>query len=143
VSFDYKIRVRTGIYLLMALALLTNVRLLLNWIDFDLSFLGNDNVSKFERKFEGVKSKLPPNGTIGFRSTAPDDLALYYMTQYTLAPVVVSQLPAQTYVISIDRDALNWSEDKPYLNYTVSTSGADFKIFDFHNGITIIKSDAP
>ncbi|HVG22071.1 MAG TPA: hypothetical protein VNI02_23755 [Blastocatellia bacterium] len=89
-----------------------------------------------------MKSKLPPNGTIGFRTTAPDDLALYYLTQYTLAPVVVSQLPAQTYVISIDRDALNWSEDKPYLDFVVSTSGSDFKTFDFHNGIKVIKGDA-
>jgi hypothetical protein len=142
VRFDYKTRVRVGVVLLMSLALLSNVRLLLDWLQFDFSFVGNDDISKFERKFEGAKSKLPPNGVISFRTTAPDDLALYYLTQYTLAPLVVSQLPAQTYVISIDRDALNWSEDKPYLDFVVSTSGPDFKVFDFQNGIKIIKSDA-
>jgi hypothetical protein len=140
VSFDYNTRVRTGIILLMALALLSNVRLLLEWIDFDLSFIGQDNVSKFERKFEGARTKLPSNGIIGYRTDTPDDLALYYLTQYTLAPVVVARIPAQQYVINVSRD-VNSSEDKPYLDFIMSSPGADFKMFDFQNGIKIIKSE--
>jgi hypothetical protein len=139
VGFDYNTRVRAGIILLMALALLSNVRLLLDWIEFDLSFVGHDDISKFETKFEGAKSKLPPNGTVGFRTDHPDDLAQFYLTQYTLAPVVVSKLPAQKWVVSLKRDDLNWSDEYSGRDFTVSSPGKDFKMFDYHNGIRLIR----
>src|SRR5215216_3601036 len=75
VSFDYNERVRTGVILVMALALLSNVRLLLDWIEFDFGFVGQDGVSNLEKRFEPVKEKLPPVRVVGFRSDNPDDLA--------------------------------------------------------------------
>jgi hypothetical protein len=140
VSFDYDVRVRTGVILVMALALLSNVRLLLDWIEFDFGFVGQDGVSNLEKRFEPVKSKLPPSGTVGFRSDTPDDLAQYYQTQYTLAPRVVARVPGQEYVISVS-GGLGSPVDQTPKPVTLSTSGQDFKMFDFHNGVKIIKSD--
>jgi hypothetical protein len=140
-SFDYNTRVRSGIILIMALALLSNVRALLDWIEFDLSFVGHDDISKFESKFAGAKSKLPQNGIIGFRSDHPDDLAQYYQTQYTLAPIVVARIPAQKWVISLKRDDLNWSDENSGQDFTVTTQGKDFKMFDYHNGIRLFRND--
>jgi hypothetical protein len=140
-SFDYDTRVKTGIILIIALALLSNVRALLDWIDFDFSFIGHDDISKFETKFEGVKSKLPANGIVGFRSDHPEDLAQYYLTQYTLAPVVVARIPGQKYVLSLKRDDLNVSEEYSGQSFSVSTPGKDFKMFDYHNGIRLIRNE--
>jgi hypothetical protein len=140
VSFDYNERIRTGVILVMALALLSNVRLLLDWIEFDFGFVGQDSVSNLEKRFEPVKERLPPSGIVGFRSDNPDDLAQYYQTQYTLAPVVVARMPGQEQVISVT-GGLGSPVDPTVQPVTVSTSGRDFKMFDFHNGIKIIKSD--
>jgi hypothetical protein len=142
-SFDYNTRVRTGIILIMALALLSNVRLLLDWIEFDFSFVGHDDISRFDTKFEGVKAKLPPNGIIGFRSDSPDDIGLYYRTQYTLAPLVVSKLPAQRWVISLRSGDLNASSEYSGQDFTVTNPGKDFRMFDYHNGVRLIRSDDP
>lgn len=142
-SFDYNTRVRAGVVLIMALALLSSVRLLLDWVQFDFSFVGHDDVSRFESKFEKVKDKLPPNGIIGFRSDNPDNIAQYYQTQYTLAPVVVSKLPAQRWVISLKSNDLYWSDADSGRSFTVSSPGEDFKMFDYHNGIRLIRLDDP
>jgi hypothetical protein len=142
-TFDYNTRVRTGIILIMALALLSNVRSLLDWIEFDFSFVGHDDISRFETKFEGVKDKLPPNGIIGYRSDSPDDIGLYYRTQYTLAPVIVSKLPAQKLVISLRSGDLNASGEYSGQDFTVTSLGKDFKMFDYHNGVRLVRSEDP
>ena len=137
-SFDYNARVKTGIILIVGLALFSNFRSLWEWIQFDLSFMGQDDVTKFEQKFEVVKSRLPQNGIIGFRTDNPSDLAQYYKTQYALAPRVIARLPGQKLVISMNSNELLGSGGG---EMTVSSSGEDFKMFDFHNGVRIILSD--
>ena len=137
-SFDYNARVKIGIILIMALALFSNLRSLWEWIQFDLSFMGQDDVTKFEEKFEIVKSRLPENGIIGFRTDNPNDLAQYYKTQYTLTPRVVARIPGQKLVISLNSNELLGPGDG---EMSISTSSEDFKMYDFHNGVRIILSD--
>jgi len=138
VSFDYNARVKTGVILIVGLALFSNFRSLWEWIQFDLSFMGQDDVTKFEQKFEVVKSRLPQNGVIGFRTDNPSDLAQYYKTQYALAPRVIARLPGQKLVISMNSNELLGGGGG---EMTVSSTGGDFKMFDFHNGVRIILSD--
>jgi hypothetical protein len=138
VSFDYNARVKTGIILMIALALFSNFRSLWEWIQFDLSFMGQDDITKFEEKFEVVKSRLPKNGIIGFRTDNPNDLAQYYKTQYALTPRVIARIPGQKLVISLNSNELFGPGGE---EMTVSSSGEDFKMYDFHNGVRIILSD--
>jgi hypothetical protein len=138
VSFDYNARVKTGIILMIALALFSNFRSLWEWIQFDLSFMGQDDITKFEEKFEVVKSRLPQNGIIGFRTDNPNDLAQYYKTQYALTPRVIARIPGQKLVISLNSNELLGPGGG---EMSVSSSGEDFKMYDFHNGVRIILSD--
>ena len=56
-----------------------------------------DRVTAYERKLEGLRESLPPNGLVGYRIIRPPargDWARYgrMFTQYALAPVLVDQL---------------------------------------------------
>src|SRR5215510_14159519 len=52
-----------------------------------------------EARFQELRTALPGRGTVGYLSdfvgTTPYDLAQYYLTQYSLAPVVVTPRPDQ------------------------------------------------
>lgn len=66
---------------------------------------GPDGISTFEMRLDGLRRVMPPRGVIGYLSDpkAPrDDLAVaaeYYLTQYSLAPVIVVRGADQRFVI--------------------------------------------
>lgn len=58
---------------------------------------GQDSVSRFERRFDAIRSSLPSSGRVGYVSDVPGDRLLsdfngsmrFYLTQYTLTPLQV------------------------------------------------------
>jgi len=66
-----------------------------------------DAVSVFEHRFDSVRARLSDSTTVGYITDAPIDgdwLIDYYLTQYTLSPVVVSDSLAARFVIANLRD---------------------------------------
>jgi hypothetical protein len=65
-SFAYSVRVRLGILLIVVLSLLSSYQLAVQWVKFDLSFVGKDEVTLNEKRFDKVKENLPSHGVVGY-----------------------------------------------------------------------------
>ncbi len=148
VGFNYVSRVKIGIILLVLFALFSNLRLLTDWIQFDLSFVGQDEVTLYQKRFDEVKKVLPSTGVIGFvtsnrnmalTETSTDGGALreWYMTQYVLAPVIVSPTPGHDLILINDKPNSDGSD--PDLVTTQITPGGPV-VKDFGNGVKLVRS---
>lgn len=149
-KFAYPILVRVAIALLVLIALYSNIKLLYERVQPDLSFVGNDPISLYEKRFEKVKTRLPSNGVIGYLGegqqgslddTRSDGASLYnwYLTQYTLAPLVISPRPGHNLFIINGRPNVPELE-MPERGYTLMDIGNGEKIMDFGNGIKVVRT---
>lgn len=147
-KFDYANRVKAGIILIALFALLSNLRLLTETAQFDLSFVGQDEVSLYQKRFDDVKKMLPQNGVIGFvssnrnpsldfQSTDSEGLREWYLAQYALAPVILSPTPGHKITLINDKpgDRDPESEDERGQK-TRNWGGA--KVVDFGNGVKLL-----
>jgi hypothetical protein len=50
-------------------------------------------VGQYERRYDEMRPLLPRRGVVGYLSDRMDAVAEYYLTQYTLAPLVVARSP--------------------------------------------------
>jgi hypothetical protein len=48
-----------------------------------------DDVTRYERRFDDIRDHLPARGTVGYHADN-NASAEYYLTQYTLAPIIVA-----------------------------------------------------
>lgn len=81
---------------LIFFALLSNLQLFRQARDLDPKPLGRDEITLYEKRFEGLKNILLPHSVVGYISSKRvEDIrfdvtaAEYYLTQYALAPVMV------------------------------------------------------
>lgn len=59
-----------------------------------------DDVTRWENRLAGLKSRIPPNaGTVGYLSADPQ-LIEFYLTQYTLIPLVLQRGAAYDWIIA-------------------------------------------
>lgn len=112
-TFFNHYRIRTGLILLVAVTLYANLNLLLTRVQLYRELPGTDPISFHEGRIEPLRKALPPLAAVGYVTTVENDLlflnersfrdveflAQYYLTQYTLAPVLVYNSPDQAWVV--------------------------------------------
>jgi hypothetical protein len=145
-NFGYSVRVRLGILLIVALSLHSSYRLAVQWVKSDLSFVGNDDVSLNEKRFDKIKENLPSHGVVGYWPNGSPatleqlmfgnagDLQHWFLTQYALAPVIVSPTLGQSVIVCNYRPM-------PGIYYPGPPGikeSADRKIIDFGNGVQLL-----
>ncbi len=57
-----------------------------------------DDVTRYERRFDDIRDHLPARGTVGYHADN-NASAEYYLTQYTLAPIIVAHTPDHPLVV--------------------------------------------
>jgi hypothetical protein len=57
------------------------------------------HVAANERRFDAIRRLLPQRGIVGYLSDRMDAAEQYFLTQYALAPLVVSRSPEHTVVV--------------------------------------------
>jgi hypothetical protein len=57
------------------------------------------HVAAYERRFDAIRSLLPQRGMVGYLSDRMDAGEQYSLTQYALAPLVISRSPGHTVVV--------------------------------------------
>jgi len=150
-SFDYYARIKVAIGLLLFFPLLSNCRLFINSLKFDLSQVGSDEVTLYQKRFDGIRNLLPVRGTVGYSGDGinqaeywkSDASALrnWFLAQYTLAPVVVS-ITSNHKVSIINGSAGGGDLDSSEkVGSTFRDLGNGMKLFDFGNGLKVVVSE--
>lgn len=150
VSFDYYARIRIGIGLLIFFALLSNFRLFIKSPKFDLSQVGLDDITLYQKRFDGIRGLLPARGTVGYAGDRlnhaeyweSDATALrnWFLTQYTLAPVVVSITPNHKINILNGSGGGTDPDSSEKAGFTARDLGNGTTLFDFENGLRVVIS---
>lgn len=93
----YKIRIISGISLLILFALASNIGLYKSLYVYRRPPIGGDFITQYEKRFEELKKDLLPKSTVGYITDIPIDQVLslthpeameaFYLAQYSLAPV--------------------------------------------------------
>src|SRR4030095_5009644 len=150
-KFDYTARVRAGIVLIVLLGLHSNWRLLRDSTRFNLSSVGNDDITLYLKRFDEVRKYLPPNGTVGYLGDpinnvdgTPNGAALrnWYLAQYTLAPVVLSTLPGERLFLMNNSPQATESDGPKEGSYTIQELGSGHKVLNFGDGIRLLTSES-
>jgi hypothetical protein len=137
VNFSYSARAIIGIAILLICALISNLRLLRDNAEKDFKFIGNDYITVFQKQFDAAKSELPDSGIIRFISSEGDiGVRNFYVTQYILAPVILTRTPGPETVVYVFPTGVDTSGGA---DATVYKAEDGTKIFDFHNGIRVAK----
>src|SRR6266446_2947302 len=89
INFNYPTRAKLALFLLVSSFLLSSLHLLMRTITFDLSFVGNDEITLYEKRFENLRKMLPSQGVVTYLDDNKN-FKEYYLTQYTLAPLILS-----------------------------------------------------
>ena len=145
-NFAYSARVRLGILLIVFFSLLSSYQLLVKWVQFDPRFIGSDEVTLNEKRFDKVKESLPSHGVVGYWPNGgpatveqlmfgnPGDLQQWFLTQYALAPIIVSPTLGQNLIISNYRPAPGYFPG----GLPTTKESAGRKVIDFGNGVQLI-----
>ena len=90
-------------------------------------------VAQFENRFAELKKAIPPGTVLGYTSdNAPDDVndqAEFYLTQYTLAPTIVTSSTLQRLVVA------NFHNPRP--DPSVFQAKSLVPLRDFGNGVIL------
>ncbi|MBI2687540.1 MAG: hypothetical protein HYX27_14600 [Acidobacteria bacterium] len=131
-------RLLGAVLFVSAVSLLSVGRFFFQIADFYPKAPSPDGVTDFDRRFQALRSMLPPKGIIGYM-TDPDTpandtnaQAEYYLTQYALAPIVVVNSPDQRFVVGNFHNAVT----------TGSLRDRGFKLVrEFGNGIALLENE--
>jgi len=143
-NFKASQRLNLGVILVVLFSLTSQVRLVGENFVFSKP-IGRDNISSYEKRFLELKKLLPSYGLIGYITepkvvNAQDlklaqtvDAAEFYLTQYTLSPVILSNSLKQGLVVGNFHSGI---KDNSFLK--------DKKLIliqDFGNGVMLFKRD--
>ncbi|HEY6329536.1 MAG TPA: hypothetical protein VI756_09365 [Blastocatellia bacterium] len=98
-----------------------------------------DFVVAYGHRIIGVKSLLPPSGTLGYLSDQ-SDTGQFFATQYLLSPWAVVNGDQTDWVLVNDHPA--GISGQPGNSYTLSVRPDGSKVCDFGNGIMLIDKRA-
>jgi len=149
-SFDHSVRIKVALGLMIFFALLSSLRLLMDSARFDLSSVGRDDITLYQKRFDPIRRMLPSHGAVGYlgnvnhaRYWTSDATALknWFLTQYTLAPVVVSISSAHKLTIINSREVSNNPNSSDNGAFTIQDLGNGNKVFDFGNGLKLLSSE--
>jgi len=94
---------QVGIALLALFVLITNILLLIDAQRRFQDHKGKDQISLYEKRFSQLRQALKPGTVVGyFTDEAPesgDYVRNFYLTQYALAPVIVTRETDRHWVI--------------------------------------------
>jgi hypothetical protein len=97
---EYPLRARIGMGLIVFFVLLSSfVQFNKDWQEFALNQIGNDGITVYERRFAALKPVLPPNGVIGYVTDAEPYNIEFFLTQYSVAPLMVDPKEGHEFVI--------------------------------------------
>ena len=150
-NFAYSTRVKAGILLIVFFALLSSYRLLALNVQFNLSFIGRDEVTENDKRFERIRDVLPRRGIVeywpnGEKTTYEEllfgnatDLQHWFMTQYALAPLIVSPTPGHNLIIGNFRSYVGFEllGQKPTMK---GLEDAD-EVVDLGNGVLLLNRE--
>jgi hypothetical protein len=130
-----------GVLLVILFSLYTSARLFLAQAWFLDSLLKSgiqrDDITRYEERFDALRKLLPPSGAVGY-TTSPEiraDWATfyyhYYLTQYTLAPLIVDDSIRHELVIGNFPDSQPQSDVVPGLT-RVADCGSGILLFRGH-----------
>jgi len=96
-TFNYPIRVRVGLLLMLAFTLVSNVQLLRIATSGYATVAETDEITRYEAHFQELKKVLPPHGVVGYIADPNPESVIhdtpyfkrYVLTQYSLSPVIV------------------------------------------------------
>ena len=128
-----------GAALLIVSSLVSNLQLLRDWSDFNLTSRGEDGITKFDERFDTVKTILPRGGVAGFITDRPDIVGEYYLTQYSLAPLLLEPNKSHEFVLSLYRSPD--TDARPAQDYRVEDLGHGMQRLDFGNGIRLYRNE--
>lgn len=95
-------RVKFAVTGFVLLCLLSTGRFASHPPEVDLRLGTKLTVSQYDHRFEKLRRALPDSGVIGYIGegpTSPYELPNYYLTQYSLAPLVVDHSPDHALVV--------------------------------------------
>lgn len=95
-------------------------------------------IERYASRFAGVKALLPRTGTVGYLSdreprdavTDPYGVGYYYLTQYTLAPIIVSQ--------SLEPSLIVGNFEQPSVATTTAAAHQLTAVKDFGDGVLLL-----
>ena len=126
--------------MLVFFTLLSNLHLFREATDFDPELLGRDEITLYEKRFEGLKKILPPHEVVGYISSkqAQDirfdiEAARYYLAQYALSPVIVVYSPDRPLVVGNFRQTV--------IDPKIYTSKNLVLLKDFGNGVMLFSRE--
>jgi hypothetical protein len=133
VKFDYLLRAKLGMGLILVFLFISSLgQFTTDWREFDQSQIGKDGISSYEKRFDGLRTVLPPRAIIGYVSDAEPYSAEYYLTQYTLAPLTVD--PKQSHDLVVGNFVNKASNPKIW-------NGANLDLrLDLGNGVKLFNS---
>src|SRR5262249_53895820 len=129
-NFDSSLRAKLGMGLTVCFLLVSIFdQFSKDWKGFDQNQIGHDGITVYEKRFDPLRPVLPSQGVVGFVTDAEPYNLEYYLTQYTLAPLLVD--PKQSHEIVIGNFANKASNPKLF-------SGAILDLrFDVGNGVKL------
>jgi hypothetical protein len=130
-----------GAALIALCSLAANLQLFNNWLEFGFGFVGSDNITKFDERYRDVKAVLPGQGVAGFITDNPGMVEEYYLTQYSLAPLLLEPGKTHEYVVSLYHNAPDKERPTGPEPYTVADLGYGTSLFDFGNGIKVYRTE--
>jgi hypothetical protein len=100
VKFDSLLRAKLGMGLIVVFLFISGFgQFTKDWREFDQTQIGNDGISLYEKRFDGLRTVLPSHAIVGYVSDAAPYNIEYYLTQYTLAPVTVDPKQSHDLVV--------------------------------------------
>lgn len=102
--------------------------------------LRDQDISRYEQRFEAAKRILPEYGVIGYRSDCNDItdincLAGFYLAQYAVSPVILDRSPGHALILG------NYSSADPTELESESNTDGMSLLMDSGNGIKLYRMD--
>jgi len=137
VNFDYSIRIKACVILIIFFALLSNIQLLTQTVTSAPSLIGRDEISLYEKRFEGLKKILPKHGVVGYIAEEGAEAVRanteYFLTQYALSPIIVVNTQERRLVVGNFSPAVSGSKVATDRNLTL--------LKDFGNGVMLLSNE--
>jgi hypothetical protein len=129
-----------GISGLIVCALISNLKLLSENAHTNLDVIGKDGITLLQQRFEPVKRQLPRSGMVRYipDSQSPDN-QYFFLTQYILAPIIVTQSLGPQMAVYVD-PLPRADSDPSDASFTVNKYADGTRILDFHNGIKLART---
>jgi len=147
-NLDYTNRIRVAIGLLIFFALISNLRLLRDWAQFDLSFVGHDDVTTYQKRFDRIRPMLPEHGIVGYTGAGlnhahyelSDVVAMknWFVAQYALAPIVLSIKGGNKITIINGNPDPTDSSSPDGASLVAKDLGNGYKLIDYGGGLKLL-----